>query len=558
MTDSEGLRDKLARSSEDAIGKLAQDLLENPLVNSAISRAFDARERAVQVQETAMGALNIPSAADIERLTRRLRSVSQRLEGIEDGVDRLDQRLEKPGLDERLTAIEDQLVKLNAEVGALASSLDARPAPHSREQERLEVDAKPAAEAEAEAGAQEGVLERGQRRVAEPQLGGVERVVADALARLDAVGDDQHAARRDAAAAGDREQRGRLHLDRGRARRDPRLRARGLGVVEEVGRGDERRRARHALERRGQLAVGVGALSAAERPARPVGAQRRAGHEQRAELAPARQQPARPHPHEPPRAEPDQLLRDDRRARPAHPGALDRQRLAVGRGARVAPQPAVRVEHLHRRGEQVLREPQRAAGIAGEQRALRDGRVGLQVHGRGGHQGRHGTRLAPTMAKKAKKKSKKKDTSGTDPVGAVRTAVERTFQATADSAQSTRTRAQDLVDEVAGAATRVREMIEQVGVLEDLKGLRREVELLARRVAALEGGSKQATSSRSPASKPAARKPAARKTAARKPAARKTAARKPAARKTAARKTAARKPAARKTAARKPAAKKSA
>ena len=147
MTDSEGLRDKLARSSEDALGKLAQDLLENPLVNSAISRAFDARERAVQAQEAAMGALNIPSAADIERLTRRLRSVSQRLEGIEDGVDRLDQRLEKPGLDERLTAIEDQLVKLNAELGALSSSLDARPAPHLREQERLEVDAKPAAKA---------------------------------------------------------------------------------------------------------------------------------------------------------------------------------------------------------------------------------------------------------------------------------------------------------------------------------------------------------------------------------------------------------------------------
>ena len=40
-----------------------------------------------------MGALNLPSAADVERLTRRLRSVSQRLEGIEDGVDRLDDRL---------------------------------------------------------------------------------------------------------------------------------------------------------------------------------------------------------------------------------------------------------------------------------------------------------------------------------------------------------------------------------------------------------------------------------------------------------------------------------
>ena len=89
----EGLRDRLAKQGEDALGKLAQDLLENPLVNGAISRAFEAREQATQAQEAALGALNIPSAADVERLTRRLRSVSQRLEGIEDGVDRLDQRL---------------------------------------------------------------------------------------------------------------------------------------------------------------------------------------------------------------------------------------------------------------------------------------------------------------------------------------------------------------------------------------------------------------------------------------------------------------------------------
>ena len=147
MSESEGMRDKLARSSEDALGKLAQDLLENPLVNSAISRAFGARERAVQAQEAAMGALNIPSAADVERLTRRLRSVSQRLEGIEDGVDRLDQRLEalnRPalsGAEERLAAIESQLSKLASELGALASGLDSQPVPVPREQERLEVDA---------------------------------------------------------------------------------------------------------------------------------------------------------------------------------------------------------------------------------------------------------------------------------------------------------------------------------------------------------------------------------------------------------------------------------
>src|SRR3954449_112046 len=78
--DGEGLRERLARQGEDALGKLAQDLLENPLINGAIARAFEAREKAVQAQEVAMGALNIPSAADVERLTRRLRSVSQRLE----------------------------------------------------------------------------------------------------------------------------------------------------------------------------------------------------------------------------------------------------------------------------------------------------------------------------------------------------------------------------------------------------------------------------------------------------------------------------------------------
>ena len=148
----EGLRDRLTRQGEDALGKFAQDLLENPLVTATITRAFEARERAVQAQEAAMGALNLPSAADIERLTRRLRSVSQRLEGIEDGVDRLDQRLEslnqsaaRASSDDRLAAVEEQLSKLVGELHALHTSLDTVPAPVPREQERLEVDeARPA------------------------------------------------------------------------------------------------------------------------------------------------------------------------------------------------------------------------------------------------------------------------------------------------------------------------------------------------------------------------------------------------------------------------------
>ena len=151
----EGLRGRLAKQGEDALGKLAQDLLENPLVNGALTRAFDAREKATQAQEAALGALNIPSAADVERLTRRLRSVSQRLEGIEDGVDRLDQRLADlkadganplAAIEERLGAIEGQLSKLSGDLALVARASDATPAPVPREQERLAVD-KPATKA---------------------------------------------------------------------------------------------------------------------------------------------------------------------------------------------------------------------------------------------------------------------------------------------------------------------------------------------------------------------------------------------------------------------------
>jgi hypothetical protein len=154
--DGEGLRDRLSRQGEEALGKIASDLLENPLVNSAITRAFSAREKAVHAQEAAMGALNLPSAADIDRLTRRLRTVGTRLEGIEEGldrlqagVDRLSDRLDaigrgsEPGVADRLASVEGQLSKLVNEVGAVSDAIDGGPVHHPREQERLDVDEAP-------------------------------------------------------------------------------------------------------------------------------------------------------------------------------------------------------------------------------------------------------------------------------------------------------------------------------------------------------------------------------------------------------------------------------
>jgi chromosome segregation ATPase len=140
-----GLRDKIGKQGEEALGRFAQELLENPIVSGALTRAFDARERAVQAQEAAMGALNIPSAADIERLTRRLRSVAQRLEGIEDAVDRLDQRLAglqgNEGIDRRLAAIDERLAELVAHVSAIQEALPSDKPKVSRDQERMKVPA---------------------------------------------------------------------------------------------------------------------------------------------------------------------------------------------------------------------------------------------------------------------------------------------------------------------------------------------------------------------------------------------------------------------------------
>jgi chromosome segregation ATPase len=160
----EGLRERLSRQGEEALGRIAEELAGNPVVTGALSRALEAREKAMQAQEAAMGALGIPSAADIERLTRRLRSVSQRLEGIEDSVDRLDERLEsiergvgeltdqlakakppkaprassKAG-DERAEALEGRLDQIGRDIDALRRAVAPGEEPPPRAQERLSV-----------------------------------------------------------------------------------------------------------------------------------------------------------------------------------------------------------------------------------------------------------------------------------------------------------------------------------------------------------------------------------------------------------------------------------
>jgi chromosome segregation ATPase len=134
-----GLRDRLSRQSEEALGRLAEELLGNPVVTSTLQRAFEAREKASHAQEAAMGALGIPSAADVERVTRRLRSLSQRLESIEDLLDRLEERIGRLDAGAGNEQLERKIDGIARDLVALREAVTPTAEPVPRAQERLTV-----------------------------------------------------------------------------------------------------------------------------------------------------------------------------------------------------------------------------------------------------------------------------------------------------------------------------------------------------------------------------------------------------------------------------------
>ena len=93
----EGIRERLSARGTDAIGDLAQALLDNPYLNQALHAAFGARDKAAGAQRVAMEALNLPTADEIARLDRRVRKLSDRLESLEDAVDLLEDRARAQG-----------------------------------------------------------------------------------------------------------------------------------------------------------------------------------------------------------------------------------------------------------------------------------------------------------------------------------------------------------------------------------------------------------------------------------------------------------------------------
>ena len=85
----EDRQDEAQGRGESSLGDLAQLLVENPWMNQALHVAFGVRERASEAGTAVIRNLNLPTGNDVDRLARRLRSLSERLEEVEDAVDRL-------------------------------------------------------------------------------------------------------------------------------------------------------------------------------------------------------------------------------------------------------------------------------------------------------------------------------------------------------------------------------------------------------------------------------------------------------------------------------------
>jgi hypothetical protein len=121
MSSHDEFRDEGLRSrSGDAVADLANTLLENPVFSQALGTALGMGEKAAQAQRKAMDAVGLPSSEEVSRLERRIRSLSDRLETVEDQID---------GMARDLGALRRQLA-------------DSEPAPVSADQASLKVNPK--------------------------------------------------------------------------------------------------------------------------------------------------------------------------------------------------------------------------------------------------------------------------------------------------------------------------------------------------------------------------------------------------------------------------------
>lgn len=69
------------------------DNVTGPIAQRLLAEASAVRDRTLRVQEATLGVLNLPTAEEVQRLERRLRSATEDIARLEDLVDRLEARV---------------------------------------------------------------------------------------------------------------------------------------------------------------------------------------------------------------------------------------------------------------------------------------------------------------------------------------------------------------------------------------------------------------------------------------------------------------------------------
>lgn len=82
------------------VTKALEPLVDQPLTQRLLTEASALRDRTVRAQEATLAVLNLPTAADLAKLERRIRSLSDAVADLSDRLDRMEtqvRRIEKSG-----------------------------------------------------------------------------------------------------------------------------------------------------------------------------------------------------------------------------------------------------------------------------------------------------------------------------------------------------------------------------------------------------------------------------------------------------------------------------
>jgi hypothetical protein len=72
-----------------------EPLVDQPITQRLLTEASSLRDRTIRMQEATLGALNLPTAADLVKLERRLRSLTEAVAGLDEHLDRVEGRLRR-------------------------------------------------------------------------------------------------------------------------------------------------------------------------------------------------------------------------------------------------------------------------------------------------------------------------------------------------------------------------------------------------------------------------------------------------------------------------------